>query len=156
LFGGQKKAAGTAAAPAPTQPASAPASTGSEQEPEGNPLPFRNFTAEASIARLYIHEVDIANFQTTTKLDGGHVTLNPFKLSLNGAPVNTTADLDLGVKGYKYNVAFDALKVPLAPLVNSFQPERRGQLGGTFTAQAKIDGAGITGASLQKNLSGQF
>jgi hypothetical protein len=46
-------------------------------------------------------------------------------------------------------------KVPLAPLVNSFQPERKGQIGGVLTASAQIKGAGITGASLQKNLSGQ-
>ena len=29
-------------------------------------------------------------------------------------------------------------------------------MGGTFTADAAIKGAGTTGASLQKNLSGQF
>jgi hypothetical protein len=46
--------------------------------------------------------------------------------------------------------------VPLAPLVNSFQPERKGQIAGTLTTQAKIKGQGTTGASLQKNLTGQF
>ena len=40
--------------------------------------------------------------------------------------------------------------------MNSFQPERKGQVGGTVTAQARVSGAGITGASLQKNLAGQF
>jgi hypothetical protein len=40
--------------------------------------------------------------------------------------------------------------------VNSFQPERKGILSGTLTAQAKVGGAGTTGASLQKNLTGQF
>jgi hypothetical protein len=35
-------------------------------------------------------------------------------------------------------------------------PDRKGQLGGTFTAQAKFSGAGITGAGLQRNLTGQF
>ena len=48
------------------------------------------------------------------------------------------------------------MAIPLAPLVNSFQPERKGQIGGTMTAQGHISGAGITGASLQKNLAGQF
>ena len=41
------------------------------------------------------------------------------------------------------------------PLANSFQPERKGQLAGAFSAQAKISGAGTTGASLQKSLAGQ-
>jgi hypothetical protein len=46
--------------------------------------------------------------------------------------------------------------IPLTPLVNSFAPDRKGQIGGTLTANAKIDGAGTTGASLQKSLNGQF
>jgi hypothetical protein len=82
--------------------------------------------------------------------------VNPFKLAINGAPVSMQADVDLGVRGYKYDCAFNADTVPLAPLVNSFQPERKGQIGGTLTAQAKIAGAGTTGASLQKNLHGDF
>src|SRR5262249_7112887 len=156
LFGGGKKPAAATPSPAPKSGPAAPPSTGPEQEPKGTPLPLRNFTAEANIGRLYVHEVEITNFQTTVKIDGGRVTINPFKLAVNGAPVNSAIDLDLGVTGYNYNVAFDALQVPLTPLINTFQPERRGQLGGTFTAQAKLDGAGITGPSLQKNLKGQF
>jgi hypothetical protein len=84
------------------------------------------------------------------------VVLNPFKLTLNGAPVSSTIDADMGVPGYKYAFTFNAQAIPLAPLVNSFQPDRKGQLAGTLTAQAQINGQGITGASLQKNLAGQF
>jgi len=103
-----------------------------------------------------LHEVEIADWQTTVKIDGGHVVMNPFKLTLNGAPVNSTVDLDLGVPGWKYDVSLSAQAIPLVPLVNSFQPERKGQIGGTVTAQGHVSGAGITGASLQKNLAGQF
>jgi hypothetical protein len=103
-----------------------------------------------------LHEVEIADWQTTVKIDGGHVVMNPFKLALNGAPVNTTLDLDLGVPGWKYDWSLSAQAIPLAPLVNSFQPERKGILSGTLTAQAKLAGTGTTGASLQKNLTGQF
>jgi hypothetical protein len=70
--------------------------------------------------------------------------------------VTSTVDLDLGVTGWKYDVSLSALAIPLAPLVDSFQPERKGQIGGTTTMQGHITGAGITGASLQKNLAGQF
>ena len=73
---------------------------------------------QASIRRLYLHEVEIADWQTTTKIDGGHVVVNPFKLTLNGAPVNSTVDLDLGVPGWKYDVSLSAQAIPLAPLVN--------------------------------------
>jgi len=75
-------------------------------------------------------------------------------LWLNGAPVDTTIDLDLGVPGYKYNVTANALAIPLAPLVNSFEPDRKGQLGGTLTADAKVAGIGTSGADLKKNLTG--
>ena len=134
LFMGGKQAPAKGAAqpprPRPRAPA-APAPADANKEPEAIKLPLRNFTAEASIRRLYLHEVEIADWQTTTKIDGGHVVVNPFKLTLNGAPVNSTVDLDLGVPGWKYDMSLSAQAIPLAPLVNSFQPERKGQIGGT-------------------------
>jgi hypothetical protein len=139
-------------APAPQAPAPAPA----DKEPDAVKLPFQNFTFDASIGRFYLHEVDIEKLQTTVKLEGGHAVVKPCQLTLNGAPVNATVDLDLGVPGYKYDVAFNANAVPLAPLVNSFVPDRKGQVGGTTTATAQIKGAGVTGESLQKNLTGAF
>ena len=154
LFGGQTKpVAGTASTPppAPAKPAADP-----NQEPEAIKLPFRDFTFEVKIGRLYLREVDIANWQTTTRLDGGKVLVKPCALTLNGAPVSAGADLDLSVPGYRYDVNFSAQAVPLPPLVNSFQPERKGQIGGQTTASAQIKGAGITGASLEKNLAGQY
>src|SRR5205823_3552979 len=78
------------------------------------------------------------------------------KLFLNGAPVTASVDADVSVPGYKYNFVLNAQKVPLAPLVNSFQPERKGQVSGTAIAEANISGIGITGENLQKNLKGNF
>jgi uncharacterized protein involved in outer membrane biogenesis len=159
LFMGAKPAPATGAAttPAPARsPAPVTAPGGANKEPEAMKLPLHNFTFEATIRRLYLHEVEVADWQTTTKIDGGHVVLNPFKLTLNGAPVNTTLDMDLGVPGWKYDWTLSAQAIPLAPLVNSFQPDRKGLLSGTLTAQAKLAGAGITGAGLKKNLTGQF
>ena len=156
LFGGgqgQKKSSAPAGGQ-PAKPAATPAPTASG--PQTNQLPLRNFVAEAAIGRLYLREVDISDVQATSKIDGGHIVLNPCKLTLNGAPMNATVDLDLGVPGYKYGLVFNAQAVPLAPLVDSFQPERKGQLGGTFTAQAKINGVGTTGTDLQKSLAGDF
>ena len=145
---------GTNAAAKPA--AAAPASANAGQEPPAVNLPFQNFTVAADIGRLYLHEVAISNFVTTVKIDGGHFLLKPFQLVLNGAPVAATADVDLGVPGYKYSVAFNAQNVPLAPLVDTFEPARAGQMGGALTSGAQISGAGITGASLQKNLAGTF
>ena len=143
---------GTNAAVAPA--AAAPPTAYAGQEPPAIRLPFQNFMVAANIGRLYLHEVAISNFVTTVKIDGGQVVLKPFQLVMNGAPVNATADLELDVPGYQYNLAFDAHGVPLAPLVDTFQPARAGQMGGELTATAQITGAGVTGASLQKNLAG--
>jgi uncharacterized protein involved in outer membrane biogenesis len=148
--GGTNAAAKTAAAN------TAPASANAGQEPPAVHLPLRNFTVAADIGKLYLHEVAISNFMTTVKIDDGHFMLKPFQLALNGAPVKATADVDLGVPGYQYNVAFNAQGIPLTPLVDTFQPARAGQMGGALTASAQISGAGVTGASLQKNLSGTF
>ena len=157
LFAGQKATTTTQpTAPAATKPAAPATTAGPEQELGTNQLPLRNFVAEANLGRVYLHEVEIRDFQTTTKIDGGHVVVNPFKLALNGAPVTTTVDLDMGVPGYKYALAFNAQAIPLAPLVNTFQPDRKGQIGGTLSAQTQINGIGTTGANLQKNLGGQF
>ena len=148
--GGTNAAAKTAAT------TTAPASANAGQEPPAVHLPFQNFTVAVNIGRLYLHEVAISNFVTTVKIDGGHFLLKPFQLVLNGAPVAATVDVDLGVPGYKYNVAFNAQNVPLTPLVDTFVPSRIGQMGGALTAAAQISGAGVTGASLQKNLAGTF
>lgn len=149
-------AGGTNAAAKPVANTTAPPSANAGQEPPAVNLPLQNFTLAAEIGRLYLHEVAISNFVMTTKIDGGHIVMKPFQLVLNGAPVNATADLDLGVPGYKYDVGFNAQGIPLAPLVDTFQPARAGQMGGTLNANAQVGGAGITGASLQKNLNGNF
>ena len=157
LFTGAKPAPATQAGTTPT-PASTPrpSPVRANQESEAIHLPLHNFTVQAAIRRLYLREVEIDDWQTKVKIDGGRVVVDPFKLTLNGSPVSSTMDLDLGVPGYKYDVALNALAIPLAPLVNSFQPERKGVLSGTLTARAKIAGAGTTGAGLQKSLTGQF
>ncbi|MGA2279163.1 MAG: AsmA family protein [Verrucomicrobiota bacterium] len=153
LFAGNSKGGGK-------QPLATPQtgseSTGASQEPPAKNFPLKNFIVAADIGRFYLREIEITHWQTTVSVDGGHVTVKPFQLTLNGAPVNATVDLNLGVPGYKYDLAFGADRVPVAPLVNTFMPDRKGQMGGTFTAQAKFSGAGVTGAGLQRNLTGQF
>jgi hypothetical protein len=140
----------------PPQPSTPAPTSAPDKEAAPINLPLHNFIADVNIGRLYLREIEITNLLTTAKIDGGHVVLNPCELSLNGAPVKANVELDLSVPGYKYNVSFDANSIPLAPLVNTFQPERKGQISGTLTAQANVKGEGTTGANLQKNLNGQF
>ena len=140
------------------QPVAASGTTSSSpaQEPAAMKLPLKNFTFDLNIGHLYLREVDITNWVTSARLDGGHVVLQPCQLTLNGAPVKATTDLHLDVPGYTYDVTFNADAVPLTPLVDSFAPDRKGQIAGTTSISAQVKGAGITGASLKKNLTGQF
>ena len=124
------------------------------QEPAPIKLPLSNFIVEATVGHLYLHEVDAANFRTTLLLDGSHVLLKPFQLTLNNAPVSAVADLDLSTPGYKYTIAFNADGVPVAPLANTFSPTYRGQAQGTLIAKLDLQGAGVTGRNLRTNLIG--
>ena len=148
LFAGSSNAPAKPTAQSPAPPA--------DKEPEAMKLPVSNFSFEATIGKFYLREVEATNVQFVVKLDGGRVLIKPAQLTLNGAPVNATADLDLSVDGYKYDVTLGAQPIPLAPFVNSFVPERKGQFSGVTLANANIKGAGVTGPSLRKNLSGDF
>jgi uncharacterized protein involved in outer membrane biogenesis len=157
MFMGKPQAA--AAKPAQTNqpaPAAKPATTAtaSAKADENKPLPFKNFTVDANIGRIFLKEIAISNLQTQLKLDQTKVAVQPFQLALNGAPVSSTVDLDLGVPGYQYKVEFKADRIPLKPLVNSFVPERKDMINGEIVADTKIQGAGTSGADLQKNLKG--
>jgi len=149
LFGEQPKPGETT-----TTTTVAPTAPLDNKEPEPVKLPFRNFTVEAAIGRFYLREVDAQNLQLVARLDSGRVLLKPAQLTLNGAPISASADVDLSVPGFKYDVTFSANGVPVEPLANSFSPTYRGQARGTLIATANLKGAGITGRSLQKTLTG--
>jgi len=155
LFAGDSAPAKTPAGqPAPTV-ASATA-TAAPGEPAPVSLPFRQFTAEVDIARILLREVDVAGWKAGLQIQNGTVTLDPFALRLNGAPVTAKVVADLGVPGFRYDVGFGLDQVPLEPLVNTFQPARHGQIHGKLVANGAVKGAGITGASLASNLNGNF
>lgn len=132
----------------------APAAPSDNTEPVAVVLPFHDFTFDAGIQRFYLHEVEATNFQFVAKLDGSRVLLKPAQLTLNGAPITATADLDLSVPGYKYDVNFSANGIPVEPLANTFSPTYRGQASGILIASGQIKGAGTTGVNLKKALAG--
>jgi hypothetical protein len=94
-----------------------------ETEPGPTTLPFSQFTAEMSIAKFFLREVAISNLVSKTVIEGPRVNVNPFTLTLNGAPVNFSALVNLAVAGYEYDVNAKLAGVPVEPLVNSFAPE---------------------------------
>jgi hypothetical protein len=132
----------------------APQETKPETEPPPVKLPFTQFTEELNIAKFFLREVAISNLVSKTTIDHRRVNVNPFSLTLNGAPVNLTALMNLAVAGYEYDINAKLDGVPIEPLANTFKPEQRGIYKGSILSSVAIKGIGVTGASLQKNLNG--
>jgi hypothetical protein len=152
LAGNKNKPAQTNGKRAP-QPQ--PKETKPETEPAPTKLPFMQFTEEINIAKLFLREVVVSNLVSKTTIENGRVNVNPFSLTLNGGAVQLTALLNLAVAGYEYDLNAKVDRVPVEPLVNSFMPEKRGQMKGDLLTAAEIKGAGVAGKSLQKNLVGK-
>jgi uncharacterized protein involved in outer membrane biogenesis len=133
--------------------APAPPSAGNV-EPEPIELPLQ-LSLKANLGELYLRQMAVTNWQTTAKVNGNKIDIDPCRLTLNGAPVNASANLDLGVSGYSYTLSVQMDRVPMGPLADSFSPGTSGEYQGLILADAQIHGAGITGSSLRKNLGGQ-
>ena len=142
----------TPTTPAPTATGTASADPNSEPAPIN--LPFKQFTSTVAIEKLFLREIAISNWNATMTISNNNVALNPLKLAVNGAPVTGNVALNLGVPGYGYDLALNIDRLPLEPFANSFATNKAGQYKGFLVADAKIRGAGTTGASLQKNLQG--
>ncbi len=127
-----------------------------EQEPEPVTLPLKRFDLDLNLAKVFLREVAISNWVTQVKLDGSKIAVEPLALSLNGAPVKAAVKADLGVRGYAYDVNFGATNIPVMPIAKSFLTGPQMDLNGSITAGANVKGAGITGASLRRNLSGDL
>jgi hypothetical protein len=138
----------------PGQPAPPPADA--NKEPDPTTLPFRNTVADIQINRLYLREIDVSNFKATAKVDGPAVFLKPFDMTINGKAMNAAVDLNLGVPGYKYDIAFKADHVPAEPIANSLSPDYKGRVKGELVANVQIKGAGTTGVNLKKTLTGDI
>jgi len=159
LFSGKSAEEQAKAGPAsPTTPSPGETTAPSQPQKEPDPvnLPVKNFVVDANIGRLYLRELEITNFQTNIKLDRSAVTIDPLRLAVNGAPITSKIALDLSVAGYRYDVNFDAQRIPIEPIANSFVPQKRGMYKGELVSQLKVTGAGVTGTSMKKTLAGQL
>ncbi len=154
MFAGKSGTNATAAKTGSSAPAPAPAQP--QTEPAAMQLPFQQFTADLKIDRLYLRDVAISNWVGKVAIRSNVVQINPFQLQMNGAPMNLSGTVNVGLPGYIYDMAFKADSVPLAPLVNSFGNGQTNLLQGNFVADAQIRGAGTTGPNLRKNLGGNL
>ncbi len=145
--------AGATNAPATAQPPVQKPDAGNV-EPAPVHLPIRDATLTLDIARVFLREIDVAGLKGTARASNDVVSLDGFGLTLNGAPVRAKARANLAVPGYQYDVDFAADRVPLGPLANSFVPVLNNAAQGEAGAALQVRGAGLTGASLRRNLNG--
>jgi hypothetical protein len=148
-----KRSTNTAPPAGSTPPSGVP---GPVVEPEALVFPLQDLKVDARIDRLYLHELAVSNWLANATVNGGRIRVATNQLTLNGAPVSLRADLDLGVKGWTYDVALRADKVPLEPLANTFSPDTRGQYQGLLLCDAQVKGAGITDAGIRSNLAARI
>ena len=145
-------------AAAPTQssaPVNAPAAAaGPQKEPAAVKLPIELFTLDATLGKFFLREVAAENFVAGLKITGSKVEVPSLQFTLNGAPIKAGLKLDLGVPGFDYDLSASATNVPVKPFANSFVAMLKDRIDGAFNLDAKVKGAGITGLSLQKTLSG--
>ncbi|MBL9174271.1 MAG: hypothetical protein JNL10_12105 [Verrucomicrobiales bacterium] len=140
---------------APSGPASRPVPSGGEPG-VGAPLhlPVDHLTLDSKLDGVFYKEVSISNWVGRVEILRDQVTVNPFTLTLNGAPVSAAAAVNLGVPGYVYDVKARLPGVPVGPLAKSFLTGDQADLGGTLDVSAEVKGAGVTGAALRDHLTG--
>lgn len=139
--------------------ATPPAAPPSGSEPRGGEpvsLPWDPLTAEARIAALFLREMTASNVVAKVDIDHGKISLNPFSLTLNDAPVSAEGEVDVSVPGYRYRLAADLQSVPVSPLALSLLSGSLVDLQGTLSGRLKLAGAGVEGADLRKNLTGNL
>lgn len=145
---------GGGAQPAARKPEARRAEPQPQVEPAALSLPVSEFVLAVSVDRLLLGELDARMLRLDAKLRGSALEIKPVELQLNGGPISCNATVDLGVPGYRYDLVLDVVRVPLQPLVNTFSTEYKDKAVGELLLRAEVSGAGVTGAGLQRNLSG--
>ena len=143
---------------ASAQPSSEEESDPSAPEAKGEPapveLPVKNLHATLQFDQLFAREIVVSNWLTDLVVEKSSVKMNPLSLTVNGAPVKGHANIDLSVAGYRYDLGFETAQLPAGPLIGSLNPTLKGVYDGMIDLGVDVDGAGVTGLNLKKNLKG--
>jgi type II secretion system protein N len=157
MFAGGAVATNAAPAAAPSSsPAPIAASPASMAEPAPMTLPFQQLTADLKVGSLLLRGLAFSNLQTAVRIKGTECAVQPVAFQLNGAPVNASALLNLGVPGYRYDLSLKADGIPIEALSTNLTTNAPGLYSGNLYVQTQLKGAGVTGRSLQKNLGGNL
>jgi len=131
------------------------ASASSDVEPDPVQLPVKQVTLGLNIGHFYLKQIEITNWLTTVKVESARVVVNPFQLVLNGAPLNSTVDLNLGVKGFEYQINLKLDRASVEPFLGSFAPDKVDMCKGLVIIDTAIKGTGIKEAEWTKSLDGR-
>lgn len=138
---------------APAQPTVA-ASTTPPKEAEPMQLPFKDLTAELKIDRFFLRDLAISNWVGNIAIKTNTIAIKPFDLILNAGTISVSGLVDVGVPGYRYDLALQTDRVPLEPILATLSTNGQSSLKGIFNSQATITGSGTTESNYLKNLKG--
>ena len=132
-------------------PSTTPAKEG---EPEPMELPVNRLNATLQFDQLFAREIVVTDWLTEVVVEKSGIKVAPLSLTLNGAPVKGHANVDLSVPGYRYDLALETSQLPAGPFIGSLNPTLKGVYDGMLDVGLDVDGAGVTGVNLKKNLTG--
>jgi hypothetical protein len=125
-----------------------------EGEPEPIDLPVNRLNATLQFDQLFAREIVVSDWLTEVAVEKNGIRVSPLTLTLNGAPVKGHANVDLSVPGYRYDLALETSQLPAGPFIGSLNPTLKGVYDGMLDVVFDVDGAGVTGVNLKKNLKG--
>jgi AsmA protein len=137
-----------------TKPAAPATTAGAKAEPGPMNLPLSaNGTVKVNSVRY--RTLAISNLSASWKLADNIFTLDSLKGGLAGGSFNTSARVNLGVKGYSYSSQPTVQGVQADQLVSALAPKAAGTVFGTMGFTAQLQGSGALPESIKRNLSGQ-
>lgn len=133
-----------------------PTATSPATEPKAVKLPVQLAQWNIRFGKLFLGEIGLSNLVFQGELNAGKLSIKPLSFVINQATNSLGGEIDLGVDGFRYDMALGVPAIPLEPFVNTFAPGYRGQFQGLLTASAAVKGAGTTGVNLKRSLSGHL
>lgn len=141
----------------PDDAPAAPAGSMPTAEPPAVKLDGITLTANLNVKSLTYGDIRIAPLKNTLKIKDNVVSITPLDFTLNGTPVHTTAEANVGLPGYRYKINSGFEKLDFAPFISTFAPKFSSQVTGSVkTLKFDFSGQGITPANLSRNAAGEI
>lgn len=107
-----------------------------------------------NISSLVTPVSNISNFRFLGILSSGNFKINQASFEGYGGKLNLSGSTQLSSQAPTFNYGLKIQNIDLSQIINSQAPAWKGQLGGTFVADAQVSGVGLRKEQLSKNLKG--